>query len=100
VVADSSSTPRRLSDLTAALPADRTLQNLLGLMSSKLELSTRLPIFEYEAANEGHEDCAAAFREMAEVERRGFADLVRCLRNHLDATAARLESREQRSARS
>ena len=90
----SSSTARRLSDLTAALPADRTLQNLLGLMSSKLELCSRLPILEYEAANEGHEACATIFHQMAEFERRSFQELVNCLRTHLDETALRLEGRE------
>lgn len=93
MVSRSSSTARRLSDLTAALPADRTLQNLLGLMSSKLELCSRLPIFEYEAANEGHEACATAFREMAEDERRSFTDLVRCLRRHLEETGIGAEPR-------
>lgn len=82
------STTRRLSDLTAALPADRTLQNLLGLMSSKLELCSRLPIFEYEASNEGHDACATAFHEMAEMERRSFSHLVTCLRRHLDETSS------------
>lgn len=95
----SSSTARRLSDLTAALPADRTLQNLLGLMSAKLELCSRLPILEYEAANEGHEACATAFHEMAEIERRSFTDLVACLRRHLDETGAGERGRDNEEAR-
>lgn len=74
----------RLSDLTAAMPADRTLQNLLGLVSSKLEVCSRLPIFEYEAASEGHEASAAVFREIAEQERRSFSNLLDCLRLQLD----------------
>lgn len=93
-----SSTARRLSDLTAALPADRTLQNLLGLMSSKLELCSRLPILEYEAANEGHEACATTFHEMAELERRSFTDLLACLRRHLDETGAGQRGREHEEA--
>jgi rubrerythrin len=93
VVPRSSSTVRRLSDLTAALPADRTLQNLLGLMSSKLELCSRLPIFEYEAANEGHEAIATSFHDMAEDERRSFTELARCLRRYLEETGVGAEPR-------
>lgn len=80
----SSTPPHRLSDLTAAIPADRTLQNMLNVIASKLELCSRLPIFEYEAATEGHDAAAAAFHEMAERERRGFSELIASLRRHLD----------------
>jgi hypothetical protein len=86
VVPSSSSPPRRLSDLTAALPADRTLQNLLDLLLSKLQLCSRLPIYEYEAANEGHEGSAKSFHEIADRERESFAELLDCLRHHLDET--------------
>lgn len=89
VVPRSESASRRLSDLTAAVPADRTLQNLLGLVSSKLDVCSRLPIFEYEAQTEGHASCATAFHEIAEQERRSFRNLLACLRLHLDETAER-----------
>jgi hypothetical protein len=76
-----------ISDLRGAQPADATLQNLLTVLSAKLELCSRLPIFEYEAGNEGHETSAAAFRALADVERKSFNDLLDCLRAHLDETA-------------
>jgi hypothetical protein len=78
-----------ISDLRGAQPADTTLQNLLGVLSAKLELCSRLPIFEYEATNEGHEACAATFRQLADAERRSFDDLLVCLRRHLEETSAR-----------
>jgi hypothetical protein len=81
---DDSATTRRLSDLRRAQPADTTLQNLIGLLSAKLELCARLPVFEYEAGSDGHAACAAAFRNLAEIERRSFNDLLACLREHLD----------------
>jgi hypothetical protein len=87
VVPHSGSASGRLSDLTAAVPADRTLQNLLGLVSSKLDVCSRLPIFEYEAQTEGHVSSATVFHEIAEQERRSFANLLACLRLHLDETA-------------
>jgi hypothetical protein len=77
-----------ISDLRGAQPADATLQNLLGVLSAKLELCSRLPIFEYEAGNEGHEAAAAAFRQLAEVERRSFDELLACLRRHLEELSA------------
>lgn len=75
-----------LSDLRRAQPADTTLQNLLGLMSSKLELCGRLPIYAYEASLEGHRSCAAAFHDLADTERESFYALTECLRTHLDET--------------
>jgi hypothetical protein len=86
VVSNPSNPGPRLSDLARVHPADRTLQNLLGTLSAKLELCSRLPIFEYEANSEGHNACAAAFQDLAANERQTFNDLLVCLRNHLDAT--------------
>lgn len=88
MVFDASSAGRRLSDLSRAQPADRTLQNLLGALTAKLDLCSRLPIFEYEAATEGHESSAAAFHELAALERQSFNELLACLRRHLEETAA------------
>jgi len=87
-----------ISDLRGAQPADATLQNLLGVLSSKLELCSRLPIYEYEASNEGHEQCAAAFRALADVERRSFDELLNALRRHLDETAAAREGEQPASS--
>lgn len=81
---EESNAARRLSDLRAAQPADPTLQNLLGVLSAKLDLCSRLPIYEYEAGSEGHEDAARAFRRLAEVERRSFDEIIAALRQHLD----------------
>ena len=87
MVSQPSSQGRRLSDLARVHPADRTLQNLLGTLSAKLDMCSRLPVYEYEAASEGHEASAMAFRELAEVERRTFNNLLACLRVHLDEAA-------------
>jgi hypothetical protein len=84
---DESSAARRLSDLRRAQPGDPTLQNLLGILSAKLELCARLPIFEYEAGSQGHESCARSFRRLAELERESFNEALACLRVHLDNTA-------------
>jgi hypothetical protein len=73
-------------------PADRTLQNLLGTLSAKLEMCSRLPVYEYEAATEGHEASAVAFHELAELERRSFNNLLGCLRVHLDEAALAAET--------
>jgi hypothetical protein len=65
-----------------------TLRNLLALLTNKLELAASLPVWEWEAGNEGHEDCAACFSAFAEAERRSCADAMECLRAHLERTAA------------
>ena len=86
---DISEATRRLTDLRRAQPADATLRNLLGVLNAKLELCASLPVFEWEAGSEGHEDCAAAFRDLAEQERRLCSDVLERLREHLDRRATR-----------
>jgi hypothetical protein len=79
---------RRLSDLTAAHPADRTLENILRTLTAKLDLCARLPVFEYEADAEGHHASAEAFERLAISERNAFDELLRNLRRHLDEMPA------------
>jgi rubrerythrin len=73
----------RLSDLRSA-HAGATLQNLLSALSAKIDACSRLKVFEYEAGSEGHIQCAAAFRSLAEAERQSFHTLLACLQQHLD----------------
>src|SRR5215217_7139360 len=60
---------RSLSDLRRVHPTDSTLQNLLTLLKAELDLCARLPVFEYEAATEGHDECAGVLRRVADAER-------------------------------
>lgn len=85
---DPSDATRRLTDLRRAQPADATLKNLLGVLSAKLELCASLPVYEWEAGSEGHDDCAAAFRDLAEAERQSCSDVIDRLREHLVRRAA------------
>jgi hypothetical protein len=80
---DPSEATRRLTDLRRGQPADATLKNLLGVLSAKLELCASLPVYEWEAGTEGYEDCAAAFRDLAEAERRSTSAVIDRLREHL-----------------
>lgn len=79
-------TARRLNELRRAHPADATLQNLLVVLGAKLDLCARLPIFEYESASEGHDECATVFQGLARDERASVNELLRVLRSHLDRT--------------
>ena len=79
-------TTRRLADLQRELPGDATTRNLLSVLSAKLELSSRLPVFQWEAEAEGHDACAQTLRRLAEIERQSYADLLECLRRHIEAT--------------
>jgi hypothetical protein len=78
---------RRLTDLRRAQPTDATLKNLLGVLTAKLELCASLPVFEWEAGTEGFEECAAAFRRLAEAERQSCTDVIDRLREHLEQRA-------------
>ena len=86
---DPSEATRRLTDLRRAQPTDATLRNLLGVLSAKLELCASLPVYEWEAGSEGHKECALAFRNLAEAERRSCNDVLNRLREHLEHRAAR-----------
>jgi hypothetical protein len=84
---DPSEATRRLTDLRRGQPADATLKNLLKVLNAKLELCASLPVYEWEAGSEGYEDCAAAFRDLADAERRSCNRVIDRLREHLDTRA-------------
>jgi rubrerythrin len=81
-------TLRRLSDLRRSQPTDETLRALLGTLSTKLELCSRLPFLAYQADQEGFGDAAQAFRNLAVAERRTVAELLTSLKSHLDRVDA------------
>lgn len=83
---------RGLNSLRRAQTDDPTLKNLLGILTAKLELCSRLPVFEYEAAHEGDAQCAATFRRLADEERRSSSYVLDCLQKHLERRATRQRS--------
>jgi len=84
------STAQRLAELRRAHPHDATLQNLLALLTVKLDLSTRLPVFEYEADSEGFSETASFLSALATAERDSLQEILASLRRHLDRTSKRL----------
>lgn len=84
------STAQRLAALRSAHPHDATLQNLLTILSAKLDLSTRLPVFEYEADSEGFTDTATFLSALASAERESLQKVLASLRQHLDRSSERL----------
>jgi hypothetical protein len=74
---------QRLTDFRLAPPADVTLRNLLGVLSTKLELCSMLPVYAWEAANEGHDERAKSFKKLAEDERAACNQVLEELRSHL-----------------
>jgi hypothetical protein len=78
---------KRITDLQRAQPVDATLKNLLGVLNAKLELCASLPLYEWEAGSEGYDECAAAFRRLAEDERRSCNAVMERLRHHLERRA-------------
>ena len=87
-----SSTTQRLAALRSAQPCDTTLQNLLSILNAKLDLSARLPVFEYEADSEGFPEVASFMSALASAERESVQDVLRSLRLHLDGTSGRFTS--------
>jgi len=87
-----SSTAQRLAELRSAQPCDTTLQNLLNILTAKLDLSARLPVFEYEADSEGFPEAASFISALASAERESVHDVIRSLRQHLDRTSGRFTS--------
>jgi hypothetical protein len=83
VIQHGDSQSRRLSDVSRSQPGDVTLQNLLGVLVTKLDSCRRLPLYAFEAANEGHATCAQAFRDLAEAERTSLDALLTQLAEHL-----------------
>lgn len=77
---------KRLTELRRALPSDATLQNLVAVLTIKLDLCARLPVFEYEAESEGFTDSASFFGALASAERASVNDIRRTLESHLAAT--------------
>src|ERR687895_2518424 len=80
---------RRIGELRRMQPADATTKNLLALLTAKLELCEGLPVWEWEAGNEGHREQAVGFRALADAERRSCVDIMEWLREHLERTAER-----------
>ena len=89
------STAQRLAELRSAQPCDTTLQNLLSILTAKLDLSARLPVFEYEADSEGFTEAASFLSALASAERESVQDIVRSLRAHLDRTGGRFSPSSQ-----
>jgi hypothetical protein len=83
------STTQRLAELRSAQPCDTTLQNLLSILTAKLDLSARLPVFEYEADSEGFQEAASFMSALASAERESVHEVLRSLRIHLDRTNGR-----------
>jgi len=78
--------PRRgIGDLRRAAPVDDTTRNLLELLRCKLDLCTRLGVFELEAGSEGHHATASLFHDLAAVERDSFERLKRRLIAEMEA---------------
>jgi hypothetical protein len=77
-----------LSNLRRAQADDPTLKNLLQILTAKLELCSRLPVFEWEAAREGDPNGATTFRRLAEEERQSCSYIIDYLHKHLDRRAS------------
>jgi rubrerythrin len=72
-----------LSALRTDGDVDHTLQNLLQALTLNLELRARYRVFEFEARQDGLDECAQLFNELRRVESQQIADLLAGLRQRL-----------------
>lgn len=84
---ESFSSLRRLVDLQAHQPADVTLQDIISLLTAKLALCHKLPVFEYNAASGGDEHVAQTFRDLMVAERASCDRVLVLLRAYLEESA-------------
>ena len=78
------SVAERITELRGAQPADTTVRNLLAALTAKLDLSSRLPVYEREAHEDGCEPCAELFQRLALMEHQAVSALLDGLRDHLE----------------
>lgn len=83
----------RLDERRRVHPYHAAPQNLLAVLTTKLDLCARLLIYEFEADNEGFADAASLFSALASAEHESVRELVESLRAHLDRGNSRF-SRE------
>jgi hypothetical protein len=72
-----------LSRLREEQTADLSLRNLMQALTLTYELRARYRVFEYEAAQEGAEACAALFAALSEAEGEQVRTLLHGLRERL-----------------
>ena len=72
-----------LSDIRTDTDVDHTLQNLLQALTLNLEFRARYRVFEFEARQDGLDECAQLFSDLRSVESRQIADLLAGLRRRL-----------------
>jgi hypothetical protein len=92
------SVPGHRTDLTLGRlreepSADLTLRNLMQALTLTYELRAHYRVFEYEAGQEGAEDCAALFASLSEREGRQVQALMQGLRERLAESGAEDDGR-------
>jgi hypothetical protein len=72
---------RSLNQIQQEQAGRRTLRNLAAVLQAKLELLAQYGAYEYDAGEEGIEDGARLFRELAQSERAQVDHLLSVLSN-------------------
>jgi hypothetical protein len=66
----------------------KTFHNLILLLSTKIDSTSRCALYEGEARSEGFDDCAQVFSQLAVKDREEIDALLECLREHLEPAHA------------
>jgi hypothetical protein len=71
--------PRSVEEIHAEQRGGATLRNLSSVLDEKLNLASRLGLYEFEAGEEGLTACSEAFRRLGRSERRQIGELLNLL---------------------
>jgi rubrerythrin len=65
-------------------PVKNTVHNLVQTLSTKLDSAARYGLYRDDARQDGMEDCAEVFANLAARDGESIEELLRCLRDHID----------------
>lgn len=72
-----------MEEIHTAKPVTNTFHNIIQTLSIKIDSAARYGLYEADARDEGHEDCARLFGELGTNEHEQIDKLLGCLRQHV-----------------
>jgi rubrerythrin len=73
-----------LEQIRTEQPVKNTVHNLVQCLSTKLDSAARYGLYQDDARQDGMDDCAEVFANLAARDRECIEELLRCLRDHID----------------
>ena len=64
-------------------PVENTVHNLIQTLSIKLDSAARYGLYQDDARQEGYDDCAQVFEQLAQHEQEAISRLMECLQKRV-----------------